>query len=58
MSLIATLIEPRRVTRVFFDYRDAGHDPADKQRIAQAIERSIELAGADGDPAETLPLAA
>ena len=58
MSVIATLIEPHRVTRVFFDYRDAGHDPVDRRRIAQAIERSIELAQADGDTEETLPLAA
>ena len=44
MSVIATVIEPRRVTRVLFD----SHDVAigDQRRIEQAIERS--LAEADG----------
>jgi hypothetical protein len=44
MSVTAILIEPHRVTRVFFD----GYDLAvgDQQRIAQAIECS--LAQADG----------
>ena len=39
MSVTAILIEPHRVTRVFFD----GYDLAvgDQQRIAQAIECSF-----------------
>ena len=39
MSVIATVIEPRRVTRVLFD----SHDVAigDQRRIEQAIERSL-----------------
>ena len=45
MSVIATVIEPHRVTRVIFD----AHDLAigDQRRIEQAIERS--LAEADDD---------
>ena len=48
MSVIATVVEPHRVTRVIFD----GHDLAagDQQRIAQAIECS--LAQADGEAAD------
>ena len=41
MSVIATLIEPHRVTRIFFDCRNARADPADQQRVEQAIEASI-----------------
>ena len=47
MSVISTLIEPHRVTRVFFDCRDVVPDPADLRRIEQAIERSIALPQAD-----------
>ena len=39
MSVIATVIEPRRVTRVFFDAHDLA--VGDQQRIAQAIECSL-----------------
>jgi hypothetical protein len=57
MSVIATLIEPRRVTRVFFDCRDVAPEPADRQRIEKAIEQSIALAQRDED-LEALLLAA
>ena len=57
MSVIATLIEPRRVTRVFFDCRDAAPDPADRQRIEKAIGQSLASAQRDDD-LEALLLAA
>ena len=57
MSVIATLIEPRRVTRVFFDCRDVAPDLADRQCIEKAIEQSIALAQRDED-LEALLLAA
>jgi hypothetical protein len=46
MSLIATSIEPQRVTRIFLDCRDAPPDPADLLRIERAIEDSAALARA------------
>ena len=53
MSVIATLIEPRRVTRVFFDCRgDTAPDPADQRRIELAIERSFALPQADDSTEE------
>ena len=58
MSVISTLIEPRRVTRVFFDCRDRAPDPADQRCIEQAIKRSIALPQADDDTEESLSLAA
>ncbi|HSZ88602.1 MAG TPA: hypothetical protein VK822_04415 [Acetobacteraceae bacterium] len=58
MSVIATLIEPHRVTRIFFDCRNARADPADQQRVEQAIEASIAQGEADDDSPEILPLAA
>ena len=58
MSVISTLIEPHRVTRVFYDCRNAAPDPADQRRIEQAIERSIALPQVDDDTQVTLPLAA
>jgi hypothetical protein len=58
MSVISTLIEPRRVTRVFFDCRDLAPNPADQRRIEQAIKRSIALPQADDDTEESLSLAA
>jgi hypothetical protein len=47
MSVIATVIELRRVTRVLFD----GHDVAigDQRRIEQAIERSLAKADDEED---------
>jgi hypothetical protein len=57
MSVIATLIEPRRVTRVFYDCRDVAPDLADRQCIEKAIEQSIALAQRDED-LEALLLAA
>jgi hypothetical protein len=44
MPLIATRIEPQRVTRIFLDCRDAPPDPADRLRIERAIEDSVALA--------------
>jgi hypothetical protein len=58
MSVISTVIEPHRVTRVFFDCRDAAPDYADRRRIEQAIERSNALPQTDDDAQVTLPLAA
>jgi hypothetical protein len=58
VSVISTLIEPHRVTRVFFDCRDAAPDPADQRRIQQAIERSFALPQDDDNAHESLPLAA
>jgi hypothetical protein len=47
MTVIAVMVESDRATRVLFDCRDAGPDPADQRRIAQAIEEAIRLAQAD-----------
>ena len=58
MSVISTLIEPRRVTRVFFDCRDLAPDPADQRRIEQAIERSIAVLQSNDDTEESLSLTA
>ena len=58
MAVIAILVEPDRVTRVFFDCRAAAPDPADQRRIEQAIEQSILLAEADEEAPKTLPLLA
>ena len=40
MSVIATLIEPDGVTRIFFDYRRGESTWADEVRIAEAIARA------------------
>jgi hypothetical protein len=58
MPVIATLIEPHRVTRVFFDCRDAAPNAADQRDIELAIECSTALAATDDDVLETRPLAA
>jgi hypothetical protein len=58
MSVISTVIEPHRVTRVFFDCRDAAPEHADQRRIERAIERSNALPQSDDDILLTLPLAA
>ena len=58
MSVISTSIAPNRVTRVFFDCRDAAADHADQRRIERAIERSNALPQTDDDTNVTLPLAA
>jgi hypothetical protein len=55
MSVISTLIEPHRVTRVFFDCRAVVPNTADLWRIEQAIERSIALPQANDDAQITLP---
>ncbi len=58
MSVIATLIEPHRVTRIFFDCRNARADPADQRRVEQAIQASVVQGESDDDSPEFLPLAA
>jgi hypothetical protein len=58
MPMIATQIEPRRVTRIFFDCRSDVADAADRQRIAQAIELSIALGQGDDETPEIRILAA
>ena len=40
MSVIAVSVEPDRVTRIFFDCRDAPPEPSDLRRIELAIEAS------------------
>jgi hypothetical protein len=48
VPVIANLVEPHRVTRIFFDRRDAPPDPVDERRIERAIEQSVALdQGAD-----------
>jgi hypothetical protein len=49
MPKIETLIEPRRVTRVFFDCRDAAPGPDDQRRIAAAIAAAIALGDDEDD---------
>lgn len=49
MSVIDVLIEPNRVTRVFFDCRGAAPDPTDQWRIEQQVARSLALAQAHDD---------
>jgi hypothetical protein len=58
MSVISTLIEPHRVTRVFFDCRAVVPNPADIRHVEQAIERSTVRAQADDDAQLTLPTVA
>jgi hypothetical protein len=58
MPMIATQIEPRRVTRIFFDCRDAVADPKDQRHIEQAIEVSLALGRDDPDAPEIRILAA
>ncbi len=52
MAVIAIVVEPHRATRILFDCRNADPEPADQQRIEQAIEQSIRLAQADEDASE------
>jgi hypothetical protein len=58
MSAISTLIEPHRVTRIFFDCRNAHADPADQQRVEQAIQASIAQGQPEDDSPEFLLLTA
>jgi hypothetical protein len=58
VPVIATSIEPHRVTRVFFDCRAVVPKTADLRRIQQAIERSIAVPEADDDAQVKLPWAA
>ena len=58
MALIAAQIEPRRLTRIFFDCRDAAPDPADRRRIERTIEHSIALGQDHDDAPEILLMAA
>jgi hypothetical protein len=47
MSVIATLIEPERVTRIFFDYRRSDNGRQEEARIARAIAQA---SAADAEP--------
>jgi hypothetical protein len=58
MSVIDTVIEQHRLTRVFFDCRSAAPDPADERRIERAIELSIAEGQADDALPAALPFAA
>jgi hypothetical protein len=58
MSVISTVIESHRVTRVLFDCRDAAPDYADRRRIEQAIERSNALPQTDDDASGDVDLGA
>ena len=49
MSVIATSIEPHRVTRIFLDCRDAPPELVDLRSIERAIEQSIAMADAIED---------
>jgi hypothetical protein len=49
MSVIATSIEPNRVTRIFLDCRDAPPELVDLRSIERAIEESIAMADAVED---------
>ena len=46
MSVIATSIEPHRVTRIFLDCRDSPPEPVDLRCIERAIEQSLAMADA------------
>jgi hypothetical protein len=56
MPMIETVIEPRRVTRVFFDCRDAAPDPDDQRRITKAVEAAFALAQDDDDEPDAGPM--
>jgi hypothetical protein len=49
MSVIATSIEPHRVTRIFLDCRNAPPELVDLRSIERAIEQSIAMADAVED---------
>ncbi|PPQ33742.1 hypothetical protein [Rhodopila globiformis] len=49
MPMIETLIEPRRVTRVFFDCRNADPGPDDQRRIAAAVAEALALGDDEDD---------
>jgi hypothetical protein len=57
MALIGTRIEPRRVTRMFFDCVNAAPDPADPLRIARAIESSLQAVDNPSPPDSSGPAA-
>jgi hypothetical protein len=42
MAVIATKIEPHRVTRIFFDCRPADPDPREIVRVARAMTEAAE----------------
>jgi hypothetical protein len=44
MSVIATSIEPHRVTRIFFNCRNVPPERFDLRRIEQSVEQSIAMA--------------
>jgi hypothetical protein len=58
MSVISTLIEPHRVTRVFVDCRGGAPDISDQRRIERTIAHSIALPQADDDAQATTLVAA
>lgn len=47
MALIATIVQPSGVARMFFDLRTLSPDPKDEERIAEAIEAAWSRALAD-----------
>jgi hypothetical protein len=49
MPVIATSIEPDRVTRIFFDCRDVPPERLDLRRIERSVEQSIAMADAIED---------
>jgi len=49
MPVIATSIEPHRVTRIFFDCRNVPPELLDLRRIEQSVEQSIAMADAIED---------
>ena len=55
--MIAIQIEPHRVTRMFFDCRNAAADPLDQRHIEVAMEHAIALAEAEDEAPEFLLMA-
>jgi hypothetical protein len=47
MSVISTLIEPHRVTRVFFGCLDTAPNPADRPRAEQPLPKPIPSCATD-----------
>jgi hypothetical protein len=61
MCVIATLIEPGRVTRIFFDYRRGATDRDGEARIAREIARACAVDSEwlpHAKPRDDAPLAA
>jgi hypothetical protein len=47
MPMTEILVEPRRVTRVFFDCSDAAPDPTEPRRITAAIKEALAFQAED-----------